>query len=197
MASQDVAKPTAVVGVWDHWGWAVLVTVQVDGTLVDRRRVTLIEDGLPPYPHHHEGQSLPPAQAVALVKRVQASVQRCARVAIAALASDVRIPIRGIAVRSCPALPPTIAERIADYRAHNVADSVMYRQALAEAAAARRWFVSWYEARLVEGQAAGALGKRSIRGLLDAPGKALGPPWTKDHRVAMAAALAAGEGRPA
>jgi hypothetical protein len=194
MAGQIVAKPTAVVGVWDHWGWAVLVTVQPGGELLDRRRVTLIEEGLPPYPHHHDGQSLAPERAVALVKRVQASVRRCARVAIAALAGDLRTPIGGIAIRACPALPPTIAERISDYRAHNVADSVMYRQALAEAAAARRWFVSWYEARLVEGQAARALGKRAVRGRLDAPGEALGPPWTKDHRLAMAAALAAGEG---
>ena len=39
--------------------------------------------------------------------------------------------ILGIALRQCPALPPTIAERIKDYRAQNVADWVMYRKALA------------------------------------------------------------------
>jgi hypothetical protein len=35
-------------------------------------------------------------------------------------------------------LPPTIAERIKDYRAQNVADWVMYRKALSAAAEALR-----------------------------------------------------------
>ena len=49
------------------------------------------------------------------------------------------LPISSIAIRVCPRLPPTIEERIADTRAANVADSVMYRQALASAAEARGW----------------------------------------------------------
>ena len=43
----------------------------------------------------------------------------------------------GIALRTCPPLPATVAERLSDYRARNVADWVMYRKALAGAAAAR------------------------------------------------------------
>ena len=42
--------------------------------------------------------------------------------------------ILGVALRECPQLPPTIAGRIKDYRAQNVADCVMYRNALASAA---------------------------------------------------------------
>ena len=33
-----------VIGVSDHGGWAVLVTVARDGTLLDRRRVELVDD---------------------------------------------------------------------------------------------------------------------------------------------------------
>jgi hypothetical protein len=192
-----MAKTTAIVGVWDHWGWAVLVTVKPDGVVVDRRRVTLIGDGLPPFPHHQEGQTLPREAGVALVKRVRTSVQRCARAVIDTLAGEVSIPIRGTAIRRCPELPSTIAERITNYRAHNVADSVMYRQALADAASDRGWFVSWYDTKLVFGEAARALGRNSISDLLRDTGKSLGPPWQKDHQFAMAAALAAaGENRP-
>src|SRR6186713_1896454 len=129
--------PGATVGVADHWGWAVLVTVAPDGRFVDRRRVELVEAGLPPYPHHHEGQSLPVDEAVELVERVTRSVDACARVCLDTLAGSVATPIVGIALRACPRLPATVAERLSNYQAHNVADSVMYRSALARSAEAK------------------------------------------------------------
>ena len=52
MSSDD-----AIIGVSDHGGWAVLVTVAGDGTLLDRRRVELVDEDLPKIPHHSEGQS--------------------------------------------------------------------------------------------------------------------------------------------
>ena len=87
------------------------------------------------------------AEAVALVERVRASAARGAREALDALAVAVPVPITSIALRACPELPPTIEERIADNRAQTVADSVMYREALATAAAARGWSVQWYRPR--------------------------------------------------
>src|SRR5690606_20185783 len=103
------------VGISDHAGWAVLVTVRAR-TVIDRRRVTLVEDGVPVMPHHHDAQGLPAEDGVALVEHVRASAERCAAAVLETLASEVR-GIRGIALRAQPDLPPTIAERIADYRA--------------------------------------------------------------------------------
>ncbi len=40
-------KDDAIIGVSDHGGWAVLVTVADDGKLLDRRRVVLVDDDLP------------------------------------------------------------------------------------------------------------------------------------------------------
>jgi hypothetical protein len=174
----------AYVGVSDHAGWAVLVTVGAGGAFVDRRRVTLIDDGLPPMPHHHDAQGLPPDAGVALVERVRASAERCARAALETLGSELAVAIEGVALRVCPPLPPTVAERLTSYRAQNVADWVMYREALAGAARARGWAVSWYDAKRVLADAA-------ISGLVRDTGKALGPPWQKDHQLAMAAALVA------
>src|SRR5689334_6399307 len=125
---------SAIVGVSDHAGWAVLVTVADDGTVCDRRRVELIDADLPNMPIHHDAQALPAAQAIALVERVRTSAVRCAKRTLATLANDVSLAIRGIALRECPTLPPTILEQIANYRARNVADWVMYRRALADAA---------------------------------------------------------------
>jgi hypothetical protein len=121
MGGNIMSKNGGFIGVSDHGGWAVLVTVARDGTLLDRRRVELVDEGLPALPHHHEGQLLPVDEAVALVERVRVSAERHAALAMNGVAMAVR-PILGVALRNCPPLPPTIAERIKDYRARNVAD---------------------------------------------------------------------------
>ena len=139
----------AAVGIAEHGNSAVLVTVAPRGELLDRRRVDLTR-GLPTHPYHHEGswavgrylnspwaRAISLADAVALVERVRESAARGARAILEALAATVPVPIASIAIRVCPQLPPTTEERIADSRAANVADSVMYREALANAAEAR------------------------------------------------------------
>jgi len=88
--------------------------------------------------------------------------------------------------------PTDIAlQRRAPYESR--ADSVMYREVLAELARARGWAVHLYDAAAVEGQAAGVLGERADE-VLRGPRATLGPPWTKDHRTALAAAIMAGLG---
>lgn len=178
------------VGVADHDGWAVLVTARADGTFVDRRRIVLVDEGLPTMPHHHEGQKLPVREAVALVERVRASAERGAAARLAEL-GEAFPGIRALALRECPELPPTVAERIASYRAMCVADWVMYRNELAKAARARGWSVHWYDAKRVFAEAARALKRESVDELLDDVRARIGPPWQKDHKMAMAAAIAA------
>jgi hypothetical protein len=181
----------AIIGVSDHGGWAVLVTTDADGTLLDRRRVDLVDEGLPKIPHHSEGQSLPIDEAVELVERVRASAERHAKIVLDIVAMSVTTPILGIALRQCPELPPTVAERITNYRAHNVADWVMYRRALAGAAEARGWRVHWYDSRNVQGLASKALGVENLDAHYVELRRSLGPPWGQDHKLAMSAAIAA------
>ena len=194
----------ATVGVVENGNSAILVTVAPGGELLDRRHVDLTDGDLPTHPHHHEGswavgrylktpgaRAMPLAEAVALVERVQAAAARGARESLQALASAVGVPIACIAIRACPALPPTIEERIANNRAQTYADSVMYRQALAAAAETRGWAVCWYDTKTVNRDAAAALGRKDIDGFLQAMGRAIGPPWQAKHKLAAAAALAA------
>src|SRR5688500_3056726 len=169
-------KGMATVGVADHWGWAILITVGSGGALLDRRRVELVERGVPAYPHHHDALKLPIDEGVALVERVTQSVNACASARLAELEATVPAEVTAIALRELPALPATIAERLADYRAQNVSDSVMYRDALARAATARGWSVHLYNPRRVLVEAAAALGRSSIDDLLDKTRAALGPP---------------------
>jgi hypothetical protein len=189
-------RPEAAVGAADHAGWAVLVTVGADGAFLDRRRIELLDAGLPCLPHHHEAQGLPTREAVALVERVRASAERRAREALEALAASRPERIGAIGIRRCPPLPPTVPERIADHRAQNVADTVLFREALAKAAAGLGWRVRWFEAKSVAAEAAKALGRRDVEGLIRRTGESLGPPWRQDQRTAMAAAIAAAGGGP-
>lgn len=187
-----MSKNGGVIGVSDHGGWAVFVTVTRDGTLLDRRRVELIDENLPSIPHHHECQMLPIDAAVALVERVRVSAEKHAVLALDAVAMTVP-QIDGIALRRCPPLPATIAERIKDYRARNVADWVMYRNALALAAEARGWPVHWYDAKSVLVSAAAALHVEDFDAYFLQARRKLGPPWNNDHKLAMAAAIDAAQ----
>ena len=205
---EDVAKGrtqrAAAVGVVEHGNSAVLVTVSPVGELLDRRRIDLTDRGLPTHPYHHEGswavgrylnspwaRTISLADAVALVERVSESAARGARASLDALAAAVPVPIASIAIRVCPKLPPTTEERIADHRAHTMADSVMYREALARAAEARGWLVHWYDREQVFRDAAAALGREDLNAFLSAMGRSIGPPWQAKHKLAAAAAIAA------
>ena len=183
-----MSKNGGIIGISDHGGWAVLVTVARDGTLLDRRRIELLDAGLPKLPHHHEGQGLPLDEAVELIERVRVSAERHAVLALDGV--TMALPrILGVALRKCPQLPPTIAERIKDYRAQNVADWVMYRNALASAAEARGWPVHWYDAKSVLSAASQALRVENLDAHFLQVRRAVGPPWDKDHKLAMAAAI--------
>jgi hypothetical protein len=194
----------AAVGVAEHGNSAVLVTVARGGKLLDRRQVDLTRPDLPTHPHHHEGswavgrylstpgaRPLSLADAVELVERVREAAARGAREALDALAAAIALPITDISLRACPPLPPTVEQRIADNRAQTVADSVMYREAIAAAAEARGWSVHWYDRERVFRDAASALGRKDIDTFLHALGKAVGPPWQARHKLAAAAAIAA------
>jgi hypothetical protein len=193
----------AAVGVAEHGNSAVLVTLASSGALLDRRRVDLTRD-LPTHPYHHEGawavgrylnaawaRPLPLADAVALIERVHAAAHEGASASLEALAAAVPVAITRIALRACAALPPTIEERIKDNRACTLADSIMYREALAAAARACGWSVYWYERDSVFADAAAALDGADLDSHLESLGRAIGPPWQAKHKLAAAAALAA------
>jgi hypothetical protein len=87
--------------------------------------------------------------------------------------------------------PEDIAvQRRAPYEAR--ADSVMYREVLAELARARGWGVHLYDAKDVEARAVSKLVERADEILLG-PRATMGPPSAKDHRMALAATIVAGE----
>jgi len=179
------------LGIADHLGWAIAVTASADHEVVDRRRIELVEPGVSTAPIHYESRRLDVAATAALVEKARASVVRATSAALDEIAAALPAPVLSISLRTWPSnFPDDIAvQRRAPYEAR--ADAIMYRQELAELAHARDWDVHLYDAKAVVGQAVGMLGQRADE-VLQGPRTTLGPPWTKDHRVALAAAIAAG-----
>jgi hypothetical protein len=179
------------LGIADHLGWAIAVTASEDHEVLDRRRIELVEPGVSAAPMHYESRRLDVAATAALVEQVRASVVRATAAALDELAAALPRPLRCISLRVWPLdFPMDIAvQRRAPWEAR--ADAIMYRQELAELAHARGWSVHLYDAKAVEDQAARALGDRAHE-VLHGPRATLGPPWTKDHRVALAATVVAG-----
>jgi hypothetical protein len=181
------------LGLADHLGWAVAVTAAADHAVVDRRRIGLVEPGVSAAPIHYQRGRLDEAATAALVATVRASAARACSAALDDLARALPAPVLSVSLRLWPPdFPDDIAvQRRPPYEAR--ADAIMYRHVLAELAHARGWEVHCYDARHVEAQAAGLLGDRADA-VLRGPRATLGPPWTKDHRTALAATVVAGDG---
>ena len=190
------------LGIAHHLGWAVAITASADHEVIDRRRIELIERDVPNAPVHHEGgphalhrsgTPLDDEALARLVAKVRSSAVRATSKALDELANALPEPIVSISVRAWPDdFPDDVAvQRRAPYESR--ADSVMYCQVLAQAAVDRSWEVHHFDAKDVEAKARRILGERADQ-VLSGPRETLGPPWSKDHRMALAATILAAVG---
>jgi len=180
------------LGIARHFGWAVAATASPHYNVVDRRRIELVEPGVPSAPIHHDGKALDDAAAAALVALVRASAFRATAALLDRLAASLPEPIVTMSLRAWPLdFPDDIAvQRRVPYDLRGPRRFGMYRLVLAELANERGWAVHLYAAGDVLGQAADLLKDRAD-GVLRGPRRTLGPPWTKDHRIALATAILA------
>ncbi len=185
------------LGIAHHFGWAVAVVASADHQVVDRRRIELVEPDRPTAPIHHEGgphllhrqaEPLDDDALAALVTEVRASAVRATAVALDEIASAVPGSILSMSLRAWPADFPDDIAVLRQVPYESRADSVMYRQVLAELARDRGWDVELFDAKDVEAEAVRILGERADE-VLHGPRAALGPPWSKDHRMALAATI--------
>ena len=178
------------MGIAHHLGWAVAVTASAGHEVVDRRRIELIEPGMPAAPIEHDAKPLDDAAAARLVAQVRASALRAASASLDQLAASLAEPVVSVSLRAWPLdFPDDIGvQRRPPHESR--ADSVMYCQVLSECAFVRGWEVHLFDAKAVEAQAARILGERAGE-VLHGPRATLGPPWTRDHRIALAATVVA------
>jgi hypothetical protein len=188
-----------VVGIADHNGWAMFVTVAaIDGhpTVIDRRRVELIEKGVPSQPYHHETTALGKTEAEQLVRKVKRSVAACTAVALDRLSADLspRYRVSSITIRQPPLddLPATVAEVHRSYYVFCRADGMLYHSTIVSAARERGWDVLLHARGEEVARAAEALrvDTADVERFVNDLRSSLGPPWNADHRHAFAAAIA-------
>ena len=185
------------LGIAHHFGWAVAVTATDSYEVVDRRRIELIEPGLPnapihhvggPHPMHQQGAPLDDGALADLVAEVRASSVRATTTALDELAAALPQPVASMSLRAWPADFPTDIAVLRRIPYESRADSVMYLQVLTELGKARGWDIHLFDANNVESQASRLLGGRA-REVLYGPRARLGAPWSKDHRMALAATI--------
>jgi hypothetical protein len=151
--------------------------------VLERRRVELLDGSLPVQPYHAAAESgLNRAEAADLITRVEELAANRAATALAETAAALRAggaTVSSVAIVANNRAMPDDLDRI--LRSHpllHAAEGDLYEEALTEGA-------------LRAGLSAQRVAPTSIsiHSNLDTAGRALGPPWQKDHKLAAAAAL--------
>lgn len=189
-----------VVSVAEHTGWAHLVCVAANGrvpTVIERRRVTVIDRGLPTQPYEHDTLAMREDDAQDLIARVHTSVDSCTTKALERLIGELApaSTIVALAIRKppFPSLPARVADVHASYQFRCAADGMMYQQAFCSAATRLKLAVQLCTRGDEVVRAAEQLGvtPADVEGFVTDSGRPAGPPWTAEHRRAYAAGIAA------
>jgi hypothetical protein len=188
----------AAVGIADHLGWAWFVAVAIDNkepVLLASRRMELAAAELPKMPFHHEPPGLTLEAAETLIARLKASAFEHSLAALRSmsdeLGSDHRIVALAIRHPSLPSIP-SVEEVRGSSHLNARADGTLYNKAICAAAERLKMRVVFHKRGEEERLAAEALGvdveqlKASIAHM-----GATASNWTKEHRAAAAAAIAA------
>jgi len=188
------------VSVADHTGWAHLVCVSAHGrvpAVIERRRVTLIDPGLPTQPYEHDTMAMREDEADDLIARVQKSVSACSVRALERLVGELApvSPVVALAIREppFPSIPASVAAVHASYQLRCSADGMLYQQAICRAARRLKLSVQLCKRGDESARAAEQLGVTpgDVEDFVARSGRPAGPPWTEEHRRAFAAGIAA------
>jgi hypothetical protein len=187
------------VSVADHTGWAYVVCVAAHESVpavVERRRITLIDPGLPTQPYEHDTSAMREDDANALIARVRRSAAARSLQALQRLIAELSPAHRvvALAIRKPPfdALPATVADARRSDRVRNSADGMIFQLALCHAARELGLDVHLCRRREEAARAAEQLGVsiEQIEEFVTDSGRPSGPPWTEEHRRAYAAGIA-------
>ena len=194
-------RAPCVVSVAEHTGWAHLVCVSARGNVpevIERRRVTLIDRGLPTQPYEHDTRAMREDEATDLIARVNAvrvgMHVPCARARCQRARASVTPSSRSRSgSRRFRRFPTSVAAVHASYPLLCSADGMMYQQAICRAASRLKLAVQLCKRGEESARAAEQLGVTpdDIEAFVAGSGRPAGPPWTQEHRRAFAAGIAA------
>ena len=177
------------LGFRPHSGWAAAVVVGLGPVVLGRHRLDLPGPTQP----YHDAVGLPLAEAEELVAQATTAAYHGAAAALAELAAGHQVVGAAIVAGAGTVREDVpLARALTAHAMLHAAEGELYRDALADAADALGLPVT-----LIPPRDTPALGRRlfgcddaALRTRLTELGKPLGPPWTRDHKDAVVAALA-------
>ena len=179
-----------------HSGWAALVVLGGPASspvVVDRRRVVLVEPGIPKQPYHAALEMRLPEAEKLIARTIERSRRLAAAAfddAIAHLAGGGRVPVGcGLLLASGRALPGLEAI-LASHPLVHTAEGELFREAISRAAQSAGLPVTVVREKEIwdRGAAALDLTAAELRRRLDGLGRPPGPPWAQDQKLAALAA---------
>ncbi|PYY23659.1 MAG: hypothetical protein DMG62_06655 [Acidobacteria bacterium] len=190
-------KPAAL-GIRMHSGWGILVAVNHEIEIIERRRIVITEGHGPRgnQPFHH-AQELSLEKAEGFLAEYRSISERLARRELEA--ATAAISARGCNVvaaalllasgRPLPALPQILAS----HPLIHTAEGELFREVVSDACEGLRIPVERYRECDLEELAKPALADSltDAKQRLASAGKLIGPPWTADHKAAALAACIA------
>src|SRR5258705_4921833 len=196
----DMRPAPCVVSVAEHTGWAHLVGVAARGNLpavIARRRVALIDKGLPTLPYEHETTAMREDEANAVIAKVRKSIAARTSDALRRVVIELapaHTPV-ALAIREPPFddLPAAVAAVRTSYRLLCAADGMLYQLAICHAARQLELDVHMCRRGTETARAAQQLGvtPAAIEEFVSRSGRPAGPPWTQEHRRDFATAITA------
>jgi hypothetical protein len=167
----------------------VAVLVGLGPVVLGRHRLDLPGPAQP----YHDAVGLPPAEAAELVADATTAAYELAAAAVAGLTAGHEVVAAAIVAGAGSVREDVpLARALDNHGTLHAAEAELYRDALADAADVLGLPVTLVEPRLTP-----ALGRRvlgcddeDLRARLTDLGRPFGPPWTRDHKDAVVAALA-------
>jgi len=146
---------------------------------------------------YHEAAEMPLARATALVKRAREASQKVARLALTDTLRDLesrgaKAAVCGVLAGSTP-VPDDLFRILRSHPLIHAAEGALFLQAIVSACESCGLTVTAVREREVWARAAAAWGliEPELRKEMDALRKAVGAPWSADHKTAAAVALLA------
>src|ERR1700694_2977235 len=184
----DMRPVPCVVSVAEHTGWAHLVCVAAHGNVpavIERRRVALIDQGLPTMPYEHDTSAMREDEANAVIARVRRSIaartsEALRRVGIELAPAHTAV---ALAIREPPLddLPAAVAAVRTSHRLLCAADGMLYQLAICHAA--RRLSLDVHVCRRGKEMARAAqqlcVTPAEIEEFVSRVGRPGGPPWAQ------------------
>jgi hypothetical protein len=186
----------AAIGFSVHTGWAAAVLVAgplLAPRIVDRRRIELADsDDTVRAEVYHRAAGLSGPAAAKFVRESQDAATRKARGAVERLWGSQPVIAAGI-LMSAGKLPSDLAAILRSHPFIHTAEGVFYREALATGAEACGLDVVRIPRRELTDRFAEILGTDEAGAVecMKTMGRAMGPPWARDQKDAVMAALVA------